>query len=336
MFTWHRQLPLVLLVALTLLLTNCSKNNNAPKDSPEKSASQQITISETLRTMQNAPLYAGIEKGFFQNEKLDIKLELQPDFIQATTALNSNQVQFLVTSSDKIMYLYQQDQRNFRLIGQVSNSSGYFLLARKAGPFQWQDLKGKVIIGYRGGDLPFTLLYAELRKNDLRPFVSYHPVENLAYESIATIYRAGSGQFLLAEEPLVSSIEIEGLGQLITSVKLSNSPLPAHTVMVNKDYLDNNQAACRSFLKAIQLSKAWLDEQSPAEIAATLKPYFPEYPERTLQRAAGRYKNADGWGDLRINEESFQQLQELMMRETELRQLIPANLLLDSSLLSDS
>lgn len=333
MFTRHGQHSVVFIVLLTLLLTNCGKNDKPQEDSPEKTDSQQITIVETSRSFLNAPLYIAIEKGFLKGEQLNVTLETQQNFTQATDALNVNQVQFLVSPSDKIMYLYQQGLKNFLLMAQVSNSNGYFLLARNAGPFQVQDIKGKVIVGYRGGDLPYTLLYSELRKIGLRPFLSYHPVENLTYDSIPSVYRAGSGHFILAEEPLVSILEAEGLGQLLSTIELTNSPLPAHTVMVSKDFLNNNSATCRSLLRALQLSQAWLDQESPAEIAATLKPYFAEYSENALQRAAGRYKNVGCWGELQINAESFLLLQSIMLGETELRQTIPANLLLDSSLL---
>ena len=333
MLTRYGHRSVILFVLLALLLTNCGKNNKPQEGSPEKTDTQQITIVETSRSFMNAPLYIAIEKGFLKGEQLSVTLETQHNLTQAADALNANQVQFLVSPSDKIMYLYQQDLKNFLLIAQVSNSKGYFLLARKAGPFQVQDIKGKVIVGYRGGDLPFTLLYSELRKNGLRPFLSYHPVENLTYDSIPSVYRGGSGHFILAEEPLVSSLEAEGIGQLLSAIELANSPLPAHTVMVSKDFLNSNSVACRSLLRALQLSQAWLDQESPAEIATTLKPYFAQYSENTLQRAAGRYKNAGCWGELQINTKSFLSLQSIMLSETELRQNIPANLLLDYSLL---
>jgi len=128
LITSNRQWFAALLVILMLLLTNCGKHNILKEGRLEKTSSEQITIVEATRSFLNAPLYIAIEKGFFKDENLNVLLETHHDLTKAAGDLNSSKVSFLVTSSDKIMYLYQQELKSFLLIGQVSDSSGYFFL----------------------------------------------------------------------------------------------------------------------------------------------------------------------------------------------------------------
>lgn len=304
-------------------MTGCDREAQKGKKSREQQPAKELIIIETRRTMHNAPIYTAIEKGFFQDQKISVRLENCSDSSQAIAALDSGEGRCLAATCDTVLYLYQQGQKDLALIGQISNSRGYYLLSRNKSPFKWQDLKGKVVLGYHGGDLPYTLFYAALRNNGLGPFLSIHPVENLPYPAIPAVYQAGSGSFLLAEEPLVSYCESEGLGQVISDLQLTAAPLPAHGLVLKKDYLHNNQKECRDILKAIELGMAWLDRESPSAIAELLQPYFPEYQEIVLQRAAGRYKNVGCWEGLSVDGQAFFELQEILLSEKELLRLIP-------------
>jgi len=328
--TWSRQLLIILLAIGTLLGAGCSRSKDeAPPY--RQSASPVFTVAETGRTLQNVPLYTALEKGFFGKQDLNIELVARNDLQQAAKDLQAGNIHFLITTCDKIFYFLQQGLGEFRLIGQLSTTDAYQLLARQTtGSFQWQDMKGKVLLGYQGGDLPYTLFYNQLRSQNLRPFITVQPVENLAYCQIPAVFRAGSGHYLLAEEPLVSMLESEGSAQIINSVRVADPGLPAQAVIVSKSFLEQNMDSCAAFLQALTESLAWLDQEAPAEIAAQLQGYFPEYPEKVLQRAAGRYKNKGCWQGPAISSQALETVQAVMLQEKELRQPVPLAQLLES------
>lgn len=315
----RRVLLLTLISCILLCPASCQRAADKATDTPTR----QIVIGQPYPSMQNAPLYIAIAQGFFSKEGLAVSIISQSKFTEALEALETNQTQFLISTAEKVPQLYQQGKKEYCVIGQISTSNAYYLLARKEDLGQRQKIKGKVILGYLAGDLPWTLLYSELRQDKLNPFISYSPVENLPYEEILTVYRAGSGSYLLAEEPNVSLLEAEGTGFISPALQLSTPDLPAHTIMVKREYLKNNAELCSSFLNAVEQAMIWLGQESPANIAEVLQPFFPNYPEVILQRAVGRYKNTACWSSIQIGEDSWQKMQEIMLQEKELLEILP-------------
>lgn len=320
MFRWNLKL-IVCLIALVLCSSSCQPADEEPRNIPDF----QLVISEPYRSLQNAPIYIAHSQGFFQQEGLDVKIESQSNFAQALEQLDTGNTHILVTTAEKILHLYQQEKRTYSLIGQLSTSEAYYLLARNADLGERQKIKGKVILGYQGGELPWILLYNELRKDKLNPFLSYSPIENLSYEEIPAIYEAGSGSYILTEEPFVSKLESEGAALIIPALQFKDRNLPAHTLMVTSDFAQNNPSISNSFLRAVKGAQNWLDQESPANIAEALQPFFPDYSERSLQRAAGRYKNTDCWQVGQLSEDSWLKMQEIMLNEKELLGIIPLN-----------
>jgi len=333
--SWQRRLLWLLIFCLLICFAACTTDRNDFRNDPRQSSDRQLIVGEPYRSLQNAPLYVALAKDFFAQNQLDVIIEQYNDTDEAAQELLTARKHFLVSTSDKIFYLYQQEQKDFLVYAQLSKSNAYYLLARENKPLEWPNLKNKVILGYRGGDLPWVLLQAELRKKNLNPFLSYSPVDNLAYDLVPAVFRAGSGDFLLAEEPAVSALEADEKGYILSSLRLTAGELPAHTVLVSKEFYNNYPEQCRSFLSALQQAADWLEQESPAEIADCLKDFFPEYPEVILQRAAGRYKNNDSWSALQPDQEAWQKLQEIMIQEKELRQIIPAEELFASTLLPE-
>lgn len=309
----------VCLLSIVLCFSGCQQGEAKPGDIP----AEQIIISEPYRSLQNAPLYIALSQGFFKQEGLEVIIEIPSDFTQAVEQLDTGQSQFLVCTAEKILHLYQQEKKSYCLVGQLSTSEAYYLIARKEDLGERQKIRGKTILGYRGGELPWILLYYELRQDKLNPFLSYNPIENLAHEEIMAVYEAGTGSYILTEEPLVSKLESEGAGLIIPSLQLENRDLPAHTIIASQNFLQDNPTLGKSFLKAVIAAQLWLDQESPAVIAEELQTFFPDYSEIVLQRATGRYKNTGCWQTTPLTKESWQKMQEIMLQEKELLAIIP-------------
>lgn len=113
----------------------------------------KITLNEVAHSIFYAPQYVAIEEGYFVEE--GIKLELVTGFgaDKVMAAVLSGDADIGFMGSEASIYAYQQGA-NDKVINfaQLTQRAGNFLVSREKMPeFQWEDLKGKDILGGRKG-----------------------------------------------------------------------------------------------------------------------------------------------------------------------------------------
>lgn len=113
----------------------------------------KITLNEVAHSIFYAPQYVAIEEGYFVEE--GIKLELVTGFgaDKVMAAVLSGDADIGFMGSEASIYAYQQGV-NDKVVNfaQLTQRAGNFLVSREKMPeFQWEDLKGKDILGGRKG-----------------------------------------------------------------------------------------------------------------------------------------------------------------------------------------
>lgn len=113
----------------------------------------KITLNEVAHSIFYAPQYVAIEEGYFVEE--GIKLELVTGFgaDKVMAAVLSEDADIGFMGSEASIYAYQQGA-NDKVVNfaQLTQRAGNFLVSREKMPeFQWEDLKGKDILGGRKG-----------------------------------------------------------------------------------------------------------------------------------------------------------------------------------------
>lgn len=113
----------------------------------------KITLNEVAHSIFYAPQYVAIEEGYFVEES--IKLELVTGFgaDKVMAAVLSEDADIGFMGSEASIYAYQQGA-NDKVVNfaQLTQRAGNFLVSREKMPeFQWEDLKGKDILGGRKG-----------------------------------------------------------------------------------------------------------------------------------------------------------------------------------------
>lgn len=331
----YRRIILILII-ICLWAAYCQLGCRSIKhQDKEEAAAQKINIIEPYRSVYFIPLYVTIEEGFFAREGLEVEVETAPDQEKAAKNFIDGKGQFLLAGPEVALYQYQQD-RNKKLIilARTGAVNGSLLLARKKTPaLAWPDFKGKVIIGSSEGEIPYLLLKHILVSHGLRPLQDVHLIYNLPLRAAGGAFIGGSGDYLLAMEPLASRMERDHGFQVITSLG-REYPLPlSSALMVRTDYLADNKAVCNKFLVAFQQGLEWVDSHSPEEIVSSIKKHFPADDEKLLLRSVSRYKTLGCWPrSLFLEEESLNTLQELMLAQKELKAKIPPETILDNSL----
>ena len=125
--------------------TGCQKN---------ASGKTPITLNEVAHSIFYAPQYAAIELGYFDEEGLDVTLVNGGGADKVMTALVSGEADIGFMGSEASVYTYANGEADYAVnFAQLTQRAGNFLVGREPEPdFQWENLKGKKVLGGREGN----------------------------------------------------------------------------------------------------------------------------------------------------------------------------------------
>ena len=141
---WCASLLAVLM--LGSLLTGCGEKGGSDT---------KVRLNEVTHSVFYAPQYAAMELGYFADEGLEIELTNGGGADKVMTAVISGQSDIGLAGGESCIYVYNQGKADYpRIFAQLTKRDGSFLVGRTDGPFSWEDLRGKTIIGGRLGGMP--------------------------------------------------------------------------------------------------------------------------------------------------------------------------------------
>jgi ABC-type nitrate/sulfonate/bicarbonate transport system substrate-binding protein len=122
----------------------------------DASGKTPITLNEVAHSIFYAPQYAAIELGYFEDEGLDVTLVNGGGADKVMTALVSGEADIGFMGSEASIYTYANGEADYAVnFAQLTQRAGNFLVGREPEPdFQWEDLKGKKVLGGRAGGRP--------------------------------------------------------------------------------------------------------------------------------------------------------------------------------------
>jgi len=181
----------VILVLVSLVFFDFNK-----KDDKEKL--QKITLAEVAHTLFYAPQYVAIEKGYFEEEGLDIELLLTPGADKVTAAVLSGDADIGFSGSEATIYVYNGGEKDYlKTFAQLTQKDGTFLVSReKYKNFKLDDLKGKSVIGGRAGGMPEMTFEWALRENGIDPKTDVNIDTSVAFAAMSSAFIGGQGDFV--------------------------------------------------------------------------------------------------------------------------------------------
>ena len=152
----------LLLSALLLLPVLCGCGTGTAAEKKELSV---VRLNEVPHSVFYAPQYVALELGFFEEEGLAIELTNGGGADKVMTAVVSGQSDIGLAGPESCVYIYNQGKEDYPVVfGQLTACDGAFLMGREDAPFDWEDLRGKTIIGGRKGGVPEMTLEYVLRQ----------------------------------------------------------------------------------------------------------------------------------------------------------------------------
>ena len=93
---------------------------------------------------------------------------------------------------------------------------------------------------------------------------------------------------------------------------------------MKKSFIEQNRETIQQFTNALQKGMNYVNQSSPADIAKTISPQFPETDIETLTTIVSRYYDQKTWKeDLVFEEESFTLLLNILEEAGELSERVP-------------
>ena len=133
-------------------------------------------------------------------------------------------------------------------------------------------------------------------------------------------------------EPNASAVENEGYGDIVASVGELGGKAPYTSYNARSSYIKNNKEIISGFVKAINNGLKFVRENDSNTIAKSIYNFFPDMSLNELKTSIDRYKNQDTWNETtKLEKDSFDHLQEIMVLAGELKEKVPFNDLVDNT-----
>ncbi len=296
---------------------------------------QTVRIAEVTRSIFYAPQYVAIEKGFFKEEGLDVKLTTTPGGDKTMTALLSDGADVALVGSETSIYVYGQGTNDPVInFAQLTQTDGTFLVSReKIDDFTWDQLKGKTFLGQRKGGMPQMVGEFVLKKHGIDPQEDLNLIQNVDYANIAPAFASGTGEFVQLFEPTASVFEKEGKGHIVASFGTESGHVPYTTFMAKESYMKENSETVEKFARAIYKAQQWVDSHEPQETAEVIQKYFEDTDLDIIEMVVDRYKSQGSFAaDPILDEEEWKNLQDIMDEAGELPKRIDHETLVNTEI----
>ena len=318
----------LVLVCVLLCSFGLSACDNGGEDTKNETREEltKVTLNEVAHSIFYAPQYVAIEEGYFVEE--GIKLELVTGFgaDKVMAAVLSGDADIGFMGSESSIYAYQQGA-NDKVVNfaQLTQRAGNFLVSREKMPeFQWEDLKGKDILGGRKGGMPEMVFEYILKQHGMDPDKDMNIDRSIDFGSTAVAFSGGQGEFSVEFEPSATALEKEGTGYVVASCGVESGYVPYTAYSAKESYMKENPQIIQGFTDALQKGMDYVNTHTPEEIARIIQPQFKENDLDTIMTIVKRYQEQDTWKEnLIFEQESFELLEDILDSAGELEERVP-------------
>ena len=315
---------LCVLALFASVLSGCAKDD---------SGLTKVTLNEVAHSIFYAPMYVAIEKGYFEEEGIDLTLVNGNGADNVMTALIAGEADIGFMGSEASIYVYQEGSQNYAVnFAQLTQRAGNFLVGREPDDdFTWEDLKGTTVLGGRAGGMPQMIFEYILKQNGIDPQKDLTIIQNIDFGVTAEAFASGTADYTVEFEPFATSLEQSGNGYVLASLGVDSGYVPYTCFCALESYMEDHPDVIQGFTNAIQKGINYVAGHTPEEIAQVIAPQFAESDFDALVTIVERYYEQDTWKtDVIFTEEAFNLLQDILDEAGELSQRVDYDVLVNT------
>lgn len=316
----HLLSVLTMAMLIPALLVGCAKSDKT-------GGNQKVVLNEVAHSIFYAPMYVAIEEGYFEDAGIDLELVTGFGADKTMTAVLSGEADIGFMGPESTIYTYLGETSDTVVnFAQLTQRAGNFIVARSnETDFQWEDLKGKTVLGGRSGGMPEMVFEYILKKNGIDPEKDLTIDQSIDFGSTAAAFSGGKGDYTVEFEPGATSLEEMDKGYyVVASLGVDSGYVPYTCFSAKESYVNSNKETIQKFVDALQKGMDYVNSHTAEEIAKVIQPQFKETELSTLTTIVNRYHEQDTWKtDLIFKEDSFDLLQNILESADQLSERVP-------------
>ncbi|MBQ3420486.1 MAG: ABC transporter substrate-binding protein, partial [Romboutsia sp.] len=300
----------------------------------EKTDLTTVKVAEVAHSIFYAPQYVAINKGYFEEEGINIDLILTPGADAVTATVLSGDVDIGFCGTEATIYVYNGGEKDYlQTFAGLTQKDGSFLVAReKYDKFKISDVKGKTIIGGRKGGMPEMTLEWALKENGIDSKNDVNIDTSVEFSAMQGAFIGGTGDFVTLFEPNALAVEKAGYGKVVAYVGDLGGIVPYTAYNAKKSYIENNKDIIKGFRNAINKGLKYVINNDSKTIAKELVDFFPDTTLSDLEKIVDRYKEGRAWkSDISITEEEWNHIEDIIISAGELDKKVDYNKLIYSN-----
>ena len=279
-----------------------------------------VRLNEVTHSVFYAPQYVALELGFFEEEGLAIELTNGGGADKVMTAVVSGQSDIGLAGPESCIYIYNQGKEDHPVVfGQLTACDGAFLMGREDVTFDWEQLRGKTIIGGRKGGVPEMTLEYVLRQHGLEPQVDVTVDTSVQFNMMAGAFTGGQGDYVTLFEPAATQVAAAGEGYILCSIGAESGDIPYTAYFASQSYTAANLDVIAAFCRAVARALDWVDTHTDREVAQAIIGQFPDTDLDTLEAVTARHREIGAWNmPLTMEKTALERLETVMTQAGEL------------------
>lgn len=295
---------LIFITVAMVALAGCGPNGetsetqmpSGPTSSEEvqsEEEEQTVRFSEVIRSIFYAPNYVALEKGFFEQEGLNVEMVTAQGSDKGVAALLAGTADISLIGPETAIYVNKEKgAQEVRAFYQLTGTDGSFLLSREAfDTFSFTRLEGESVISWRPGSAPEMVMASVLRNHDVRA----ERITNIAPQAMAGAFKSGKADFIQVYEPVASMLERSGHAHMDASMGEAIGPFPETSYVATASFLQENPELVQKWADAVYRARMWMEKRTPKEIARVLQPYFEGTDLELITLSVERYLRQATW-----------------------------------------
>ncbi len=322
---------IILILVLVILALGLIGLLNKEKDNEKLT---NVKVAEVTHSIFYSPWYVALEKGYFEDEGLNVEVVVTPGADKTAAAVLSNDVEIGFSGPEATIYVYNNGEKDYlKTFAGLTKRDGQFLIGDCSlkENFNIQSLKGKTILAGRAGGMPLMVFtYALKNANITMDEVTID--RSVEFAALSGAYISGKGDFVNLFEPTALNIEKNNYGCVLASLGKLAGEVPYTAYYARKSYIKNNPEVIESFVKAINKGLEFVSKNDSSTIAKAIIEQFPTVTLEDLTKIVDRYKNADSWWkNTYINQDAFNRLLEIMIYNKTLEKELDFKIIIDNT-----
>jgi NitT/TauT family transport system substrate-binding protein len=255
-----------------------------------------ITIQESLRGLLYTPFYAAIERGAYAAEGVEVRFIAAAAAPPAPEGLYDGSIDVLWGGPMRVMQTYaKRPDCDLVCFGEAVTRDPFMLVGREPRPgFALTDLARLRFASVSEVPTPWLCLQDDIRRAGLDPDTLPRVADRAMGDNI-TALRAGGLDAVQLFEPYAETLIAAGEGHLWYAA--ANRGATSYTTFyARKRLLVERRQELAGLVRGLYRTQRWLHAAALDELAAIVRPYFPEVAPAVLTGALARYRSLGVWG----------------------------------------